>query len=231
VRSDAGHLFRDIQLENPYAADARHELFGARSPELREARVYIDAIDRDPGKPTLQFLTITTKDADAALKVDGAPVKREELDFVPVDAGVHQVEAVAQGKKSWSSMVSMPEGSRKVDVMVPPLEVIVGKTRVVTVTKDSSSTKRTLGFVVGGIGLAGLAAAGITGALLLGDKSTVDKKCTPTCVDQDGRDAVSRGKSLLPINAVAWGVGAVGVGTFLILTSGKKATEDPPPQA
>ena len=184
-------------------------------------------------KPTLQFLTITTKDADATLKVDGAPIKREELDFVPVDAGVHQVEAVAQGKKSWSSTVSMPEGSRKVDVVVPPLEVIVGKTRVVTVTRDSSSTKRTLGFVVGGIGLAGLAAAGITGVLLLGDKSTADKKCTPTCVDQDGRDAVSRGKSLIPINAVAWGVGAlgVGVGTFLILTSGKKATEEPPPQA
>ena len=129
--------------------------------------------------------------------------------------------------------MSMPEGSRKVDVVVPPLEVIVGKTRVVTVTRDSSSTKRTLGFVVGGIGLAGLAAAGITGVLLLGDKSTADKKCTPTCVDQDGRDAVSRGKSLIPINAVAWGVGAlgVGVGTFLILTSGKKATEEPPPQA
>lgn len=80
VRSDAGHLFRAIQLENPYAADARHELLdalhkvdeallhappestadtftadegltipdlGARSPELREARVFIDAIDRE----------------------------------------------------------------------------------------------------------------------------------------------------------------------------------------
>ncbi|MEO6420125.1 MAG: prephenate dehydrogenase/arogenate dehydrogenase family protein [Polyangiaceae bacterium] len=80
VRSDAGHLFRAIQLENPYAADARQELLealrkvdqallhappedarntfpadegltipdlGARSPELRETRVHIDAIDRE----------------------------------------------------------------------------------------------------------------------------------------------------------------------------------------
>lgn len=80
VRSDAGHLFRAIQLENPYAADARRELLdalhkvdeallhappettgsastadegliipdlGALSPELRETRVHIDAIDRE----------------------------------------------------------------------------------------------------------------------------------------------------------------------------------------
>lgn len=80
VRSDAGHLFRAIQLENPYSADARQELLdalrkvdqallhappenaeetfpaddgltipdlGARSPELRETRMHIDAIDRE----------------------------------------------------------------------------------------------------------------------------------------------------------------------------------------
>jgi prephenate dehydrogenase len=81
VRADAGHLFRAIQNENPFAAEARRHLLGAltsvdralladpgeaegaeaprdaerltipdlgaRSPELREAREHIDAIDRE----------------------------------------------------------------------------------------------------------------------------------------------------------------------------------------
>ena len=76
VRSDAGHLFAAIQRENPFAAEARHQLLealaeidqaleaapvagapeasrfaipdlGARSPELQEARELIDAVDRD----------------------------------------------------------------------------------------------------------------------------------------------------------------------------------------
>jgi prephenate dehydrogenase len=77
VRSDAGHLFRAIAHENPFAADARKELvkalaeidkmldadagdaaapstsdvaipdLGNRSPELKETRDHIDSVDRE----------------------------------------------------------------------------------------------------------------------------------------------------------------------------------------
>src|SRR6185369_3340592 len=76
VRSDAGHLFSAIQRENPFAAEARHQLLealaeidraleappaggapeasrfaipdlGARSPELQETRELIDAVDHE----------------------------------------------------------------------------------------------------------------------------------------------------------------------------------------
>jgi len=75
VRSDAGHLFAAIQRENPFAAEARHQLLaalaeidraleeapaaipdparfaipdlGTRSPELQEARELIDAVDHE----------------------------------------------------------------------------------------------------------------------------------------------------------------------------------------
>jgi prephenate dehydrogenase len=76
VREDAGHLFKAIQLENPFAAEAREKLLGSLSsihaalehpeslpaggsggalsipatsappPELRETRELIDAVDR-----------------------------------------------------------------------------------------------------------------------------------------------------------------------------------------
>jgi hypothetical protein len=74
---------------------------------------------------------------------------------------------------------------------------------------------------VGGIGAVGAVTAIVTGIVLLRDKSVADEKCKPVCVDQEGRDAVSTGRTLLPINAVAAGLGIVGlgVGAFLLVTS------------
>lgn len=112
----------------------------------------------------------------------------------------------------------------EVAVDVPALAVVEGETKLVTVTKETSNTKRTIGLVVGGVGVVGLGAAVVTGILILGNKSTADEKCAPTCVDQSGRDAVSAGTTLVPINFIAWGVAALGlgVGSYLVLTSKSK---------
>ena len=177
-------------------------------------------------KPKLSYLVVEPKDADAIVKVDDEPVAHEDWAFVPVDVGDHKVEATAQGKKLWTATVSMPAGAnQKVDVAIPALIVIQGQTQFVTVTKETNTTKRTLGFAIAGIGVVGVAGAVVTGLIALNDKSTADSDCKPQCATQNGRDAVSQGKVMLPINAVAWGVGIVGlgVGTFLILTSGKKS--------
>ena len=52
-------------------------------------------------------------------------------------------------------------------------------------------------------------------------KSTADEKCTPGCVDDEGSDAVTRGERLVPINAVALGIGVVALAAsgYLLLTS------------
>lgn len=171
-------------------------------------------------------LVLRTKDTDATLKVDGEQVATDDYAFYAVDPGEHTVLATAPSKKPWQSSVTVPDAlggaGAEVTVEVPALMVAAGQTRVVTVTK--SNPKRTLGYVVGGVGLLGLAAAGVTGIMVLDAKSTADEKCTPGCVDDEGRDAIARGRTLLPINAVAWGVGAVGVaaGAFLLLTSSPK---------
>jgi hypothetical protein len=67
----------------------------------------------------------------------------------------------------------------------------------------------------------------VTGIMVLHEKSVARDNCTPKCADQAGRDAVSTGKTLIPINFVAWGVGAGGlaVGSILFFTS--KTTTTP----
>ena len=44
--------------------------------------------------------------------------------------------------------------------------------------------------------------------------------------DASARDAVATGKTLVPINVIAWAVGiaGVGAGTFLLVTSGTNKT-------
>ena len=102
VRSDAGHLFVAIQNENPFAGEARKQLvdalaninrmldapeassemppleihipdLGNRSPELKEAREHIDALDRD----IVTLLRRRAELAERALRAKeqlGAPV-------------------------------------------------------------------------------------------------------------------------------------------------------------
>jgi len=69
------------------------------------------------------------------------------------------------------------------------------------------------------------------GATVAKAHATAAERCTPKCIDAKGTfdptgaDAVSRGRTLLPINAVVWAfaVAGIGAGTFLVLTSHPKA--------
>ncbi len=199
-------------------------LAGASGKKQREeaARAKLEAL-----KPKVPTLVIRSDEpGDVTIKVDGAIVNRDAWSFVPVDPGKHTIDASASTKQRWSSIVVAPAEGAKLDVVIPKL-TIVERTKIVTVTSETSNKRRTLGFILGGVGVAGVAAAAVTGVLLLNAKSTADERCTPRCIDakgafdQEGADAVSRGKTLLPINAVAWGVAAVGLGAgaFFILTS------------
>lgn len=193
-------------------------------------------------KPRLSYFVISSTDpGDVLVRVDGAIVPKDAWSFVPLDSGDHRVEASAPTKRSWSSTVAASAEGQKTEVVIPLLQAVEGKT--VTVTKETTNTKRTVGYAVGGVGLVGLAAAGVTGFMILDAKSNADKHCTGgpngnQCIDATGAqdsqgvNAVNSGKTLGPINAVAWGVGAVGVGVgaFLILTSGKKQ-EAPAPKS
>lgn len=199
------------------------ELARATGKKQREdaARAKLDEL-----RPKVPRIVIRSEEpGDVTVKVDGAVVAKDAWSFIPVDPGKHRVDATAPTKQPWGKDVDAPAESRAVDVVIPKLSV-VQETRVVTV-EDTGSGRRTLGFVLGGVGVAGLAAAAVTGVMLLNAKSTADDRCKPRCIDatgkfdQEGADAVSRGETLLPINGVAWGVAIVGIGlgTFFILTS------------
>jgi hypothetical protein len=84
-----------------------------------------------------------------------------------------------------------------------------------------SSGRRTAGFVVIGIGIAGGVAAGVTGGLLLSRKSSIDAACPNKRCSPEGRRLIDGSTGLFVGNGVAWGVGIAGVvaGTVLVVTA------------
>jgi hypothetical protein len=208
------------------------QLARASGKKAREDAARTKLTELAPRVPKLAIRMQEQDKADAIIRIDGVILGKDDLAAYPVDPGPHRIEATASSKKPWSQTVPTPPDGTTKDIEIPLLESVKGETKVVTVTQETTNGRRTLGFVLGGIGVAGIAAGAVTGILVLNAKSTADERCTPRCVsadgkpDQEGIDAVNRGNTLIPINAIAFGVGVVGLaaGAYFLLTSKKPST-------
>jgi hypothetical protein len=97
-------------------------------------------------------------------------------------------------------------------------------------TRDTAQPvdKRTLGYAIGGVGVAGVGTALVLGAFALEKKHLVQDHCRPDrrC-DPEGLDAASSGATLSTASTVTFVVGlaAVSAGAYLVLTGkGEKRT-------
>jgi hypothetical protein len=142
-------------------------------------------------EPQLSHLTITVPPSSRVPGIDvrcdqGAVHEGEWGVAVPRDGGGHDIEAVAPGKKAWTSHIELRRGGQDLEVEVPALEdapapAAVPRTiapsggpeapgasaappRAVDNTPEHrGQTQRVLGLVAGGIGVAGIAFGAIAG--------------------------------------------------------------------
>jgi hypothetical protein len=134
---------------------------------------------------------------------------------LPVDPGPHSITVRAPGRLASTVTVSIAEGEQKrVEVRAGAVDPAAG----------AGTRSRTLGWVVGGVGVVGIGVGAATSVILSGKKSTVETECPNNVCTPAGLDAANSGKSLLVVNAVAWAVGAVGlgVGAYLLLAPGPR---------
>jgi len=135
---------------------------------------------------------------------------------LPVDPGSHSITVRAAGRLPSTVTVSIAEGEQKrVEVRPGAVDPAAGA---------AGTRSRTLGWVVGGAGVVGIGVGAATSIILAGKKSTVQAECPNNACTPAGLDAANSGKSLLVVNAVAWVVGAVGlgVGGYLLLAPGPR---------
>jgi hypothetical protein len=201
--------------------------------------------------PRLARLTVNVEQPVDGLHVkrDGVVVDRAEWGVpIPVDTGSHTIEAAAPAHKGWAAAAVVGQDGAQVKVTVPALEAAPEEAAPPAPPPPSppgpaqappagagvvgspgpqhaaSSTQRSIGWVVGGIGVVGLGVgAGLAvlaksknSSSLANCESASPNLCSPTGISE--RDsALSAGNA----STVAVGVGAAAVvgGLLLVFTA------------
>jgi hypothetical protein len=184
---------------------------------------------------------------DIAVTRDDAEVSQASWGVaLPVDVGSHTVSASAAGYKSFTTTINVAKDGEKKEVVVPALEAAPVAANATPTpapapmptpapveakpadadARSGASSQKTIGFVVAGVGVVGVAVGAVTGLMA---KSKIDdgKSVCPNdggCASQSAVDAVDSGKSLGTVSTIAFAAGGVALvtGVVLVLTSPSK---------
>ena len=207
------------------------------SARAEAARVRADAL-----KPKLSRLTVEPgPDAPMggfAVTRDGAPIDRALWGVsVPVDPGVHAIEATAPEHGRWTARVDVAPGTATV-VTVPLLASVPTPPPVAPAPPDASriettaaevqlahrgDTQRAVGLVLGAAGVAAGGVGAYFGAVALHKRSESNTFCGQTGCDASGQalreDYVSDGSTAAVALAVGGGLIVAGIVTYVTAPS------------
>lgn len=185
-------------------------------------------------EPKLSRLTIavTSKADGLAVTRDGSSVGQAEWGTaIPVDPGSHVVDAQAPHRKPFHQSVDVPANGASITVTVGELDAAdegaSGGTPLPE-THASGSTQRTIGLVVGGLGVVGLVVGTAFGLSAMSKENdatehhcNANDQCDPQGV-QLGKDAHSAATA----STIAFAVGGVALagGVILFLTAPKNTS-------
>jgi hypothetical protein len=158
---------------------------GQRDRE-RVARQRADAL-----RARLPRLTIRLAPADRGLagveiRRDDVPVGEAQRDApIPVDPGPHTVEVTAPGRKAWTTTVVLSGEGATAAVDVPPLESLPHRPALAPLAPlppapRALGARKTGGFVMGGVGVAGLGAGTAFGIRAALKQGSVSRLCDDT---------------------------------------------------
>jgi hypothetical protein len=233
--SVAWALFREVADAVP-ESDPRYSIAAKRGDQLA-ARV-----------PRLKVILADDAPAGAKVASDGIELGAGSLGApLPLEKGEHKVVVTAPGHAPKEFVVVVAEGETKTLVVTAGAKTL-GESMPEPVTPGApppesspvvldlgsppagDSSTATLGYALGGVGIAGLAVGGIAGIMALDKKSTSDELCLPNGCEIGGEGEAARdsAQTLSVVSTVGWVVGAVGVGAgvYFILTSDDDETPE-----
>jgi hypothetical protein len=183
----------------------------ARDDRARIARERASALEKRA--PRLTVRLAADAPSDAVVRLDGERLEAARLGSPgPVDVGGHLLAVESPGRAARSYTIALAEGETY-ELEVRPGEAGGGA------AGGSSSMLTTTGYVVGGVGIAGLVVGIVTGVMAIDRKSTADAHCPFKSCDSVGWDAVQSGRTLGGVSVASFVVGAAGVavGTALVV--------------
>jgi hypothetical protein len=174
---------------------------------------------------------------DMSVELDRAALGESALSTaLPVDPGPHMLTVTAPGKRSWTKQFQIPPGPVTETIAVPALEdAPIGpppqppETKPVVEERGLRIDQRTIGLVVGGVGIASIGAGSVFGLLAASQANEADKYCQGQICSQRGLDRHESARTSATIANVFFAVGIAGVaaGTYLVLTSGSADSPGP----
>ncbi|WP_437574922.1 tetratricopeptide repeat protein [Sorangium sp. So ce887] len=187
--------------------------------------------DLEPRLPRLVVQLADGAPAPSEVLLDRAAMPQASLGSeLPVDPGDHVLVARWVDGRQAEARVSVAEGVRKdVRLEPPPAAAAPPPDRVSDAPQapspppdapplPASSARRTLAFVVGGVGVAALGGSFITGGLAIGAKGDLEKECPdPSRCSDEGMSISSRGQTLTTTSTVLGAIGLAGIGAGLVL--------------
>lgn len=186
-------------------------------------------------EPRLAWITIDVYGHDSpTVKIDGKPIAAAALGVRrAIDPGSRTIVVEAPGRLSAEKTVELDEGATaKVaftlfedDTPPPPAKVEITP----RAEERSSSQYRLPMLIAFGAGAAGFVTFGITGALMLGERSELKEQCDRyrRC-PSSAEDTVSSYQTYGTVSAIALGVGVAGAATGITLYLLDKKKERPP---
>lgn len=196
------------------------------------ARQRIQALEQKLARVTV---TLASPADETELQLDGSPVGRELLNAaLPVDPGEHALSASSPGKKPLSFKVNIPEGPSTTVVPIPRLEdateppppspqaVEKPPPRPLSEQRADSSSRRLVGYALGGVGVVALGFGTYFGLRAVSLKGDAEQDCVGRLCTPGGLATYDEARSAGVLSTVGFVAGAVGLGAgvYFILSAG-----------
>jgi hypothetical protein len=199
-------------------------------------KAYENAVKEDAAlEPRLAWITIEVYGHDnPTVKIDGKEIASAAVGVKrAIDPGRRTIVVEAPGLLSAEKTVDLPEGSSAKMAMTlleedaPPQAPQV---EIVTAAPEPKAGKSKVPMMIAfGVGAAGLVASGVTGALMLNERSQLKDQCnTQRRCPSSAEDDLSNYRTFGTISAIALGVGVAGAATGVTLLFLDKKKERPP---
>jgi hypothetical protein len=223
---------------------------GQKDPEVvRGAKGRLASVERKMAKLSI---SMSDKAQDAQLRIDEEAIAPGALGRpIPLDPGRHTVTATAKDAAPFRTEISLPEGghvsltisldptagvmnSQANETTPPPPQTPIQPGAPPPQPGEDTSSRRTVGYVVSGVGAALVVGAGVTLLMRSAEIATLNKNCPGGACPISQRDQLTsaRNRALvegpLGVGLGALGIVAMGVGAYIVLTSPPPSNDAPP---
>lgn len=190
----------------------------ANKQRERDANVLADRV-----QPKLSHLLVKVPATNVVpglrIKRDGVLVDRAQWGAsIPVDSGDHRIEAEAPGFAAWGARVDIAQSAKR-EIEIPLLEALPEPPP----PEELGKGQRALGFVVGGIGIAGLAVGGVFGLRAMSLRSEAKNLgCTDLdCATVEAKDKNDSALGVANVSTILFIAGGIvtGAGAVILLTA------------